>query len=406
MQIQLRKIADLSEDPANVRKHSERNIDSIVASLRRFNQQKPIVVDSNGVVRAGNGTLEAAKRLGWEEIQVAVSDLDSIDLTAYAIADNRTGELAEWDTDALKAAMDSIQENGVESTEVGFSAEDIDALAAGGTFGSASEITGGETTEPEIEDVEPEDPPEEPVTCLGDVWLCGEHRVLCGDSADGTPGVELASLVLTDPPYGVSGVQNTKTAKRRGGRKNDYDTFTDSVEYVASSIIPVVSCLVSTGVRVIITPGNRCVTKYPDPDSFGVFYQPASVALQSWGRADAQPILYYGRSPHGGIKLPAQSCSWTMTSAGRSESIEHPCPKPLKQWACLVASGSIAGDIVYDPFLGSGTTLIACEQLGRKCYGIEISPAYCDVIVRRWQTLTGKQATRESDGALFDDQKV
>lgn len=211
-----------------------------------------------------------------------------------------------------------------------------------------------------------------------------------GDCREILPTLGEVDVVVTDPPYGVDGQQNTKTAQRRGGRKNDYGTFTDSVEYVRETAVPIIERCVSAGIRVVMTPGNRCVTLYPVPDSFGAIYQPASVGLQPWGRADAQPILYYGKSPFGGNALPGQKCSYILTEA--PEPNGHPCPKPLKFWTKLVASASREGETVFDPFMGSGTTGVAAVNLGRKFIGIEIEERYFSIACKRIEA-----ALREPD---------
>jgi DNA modification methylase len=187
--------------------------------------------------------------------------------------------------------------------------------------------------------------------------------------------------VVTDPPYGVDGEQNTKSAKARGGKKNDYSAFKDSVEYVRYNAVPVIEQCVNNIGRVVLTPGNRCITLYPTPDSFGAIYQPASVGLQPWGRADAQPILYYGKSPYGGRSLPGQKCSYTLTET--AEPNGHPCPKPIRFWAQVVKAASKPGEKVLDPFMGSGTTGVACVKLGRSFIGIEIDETYFDIACRR-----------------------
>jgi ParB family chromosome partitioning protein len=123
-------VADLSLDPSNVRKHSRRNLDAIKASLRKFGQQKPIVVDAKGIVLAGNGTLTAAQELGWTEIQIVRTELAGVEATAFAIADNRTAELAEWEEDKLNAVLKSLRDEGVDLVDVGYSPEDLDQFAA------------------------------------------------------------------------------------------------------------------------------------------------------------------------------------------------------------------------------------------------------------------------------------
>lgn len=202
-----------------------------------------------------------------------------------------------------------------------------------------------------------------------------------GDSCAILPTLPAVDVVVTDPPYGVSGQQNTKTAKRRGGRKNDYLSFTDSVEYVQENAVWVIERCISGVGRVVLTPGNRCLTLYPVPDSFGAIYQPASVGLQPWGRADAQPILYYGKSPYGGNALPGQQCSYTLTET--AEPNGHPCPKPLAFWTKVVRSASLAGETVLDPFMGSGTTGVAAVNLGRKFIGVEREEQYFEIACRR-----------------------
>jgi DNA modification methylase len=211
--------------------------------------------------------------------------------------------------------------------------------------------------------------------------VIGDCELYLGDCREILPTLGPLDAVVTDPPYGVDGAQNTKTAKRRGGRKNDYGSFDDSVEYVEEVAVDLVTRLVRMGLRVVLTPGNRCLTLYPPPDSFGAIFQPASVGLQPWGRADAQPLLYYGKSPYGGNELPGRRCSYTATEA--AEPNGHPCPKPIKLWMKVVASASREGETVLDPFMGSGTTGVACVRMGRKFVGIEIDPDYFNVACLR-----------------------
>jgi len=202
-----------------------------------------------------------------------------------------------------------------------------------------------------------------------------------GDSFSIIQSLGTVQLLLTDPPYGVSGEKNTKNAQRAGGRKNAYTQFVDSPEYVCSVVIPIIGAAMFISERAIITPGNKCVTYYPPPASFGCFFQPASVGLQPWGRADSQPILYYGKSPRGGKELPSCKCSHTLTES--PENNGHPCPKPISAWTKLLWLGSVDGDTVLDPFMGSGTTLRAAKDLGRKAIGIEIEERYCEIAARR-----------------------
>jgi len=199
------------------------------------------------------------------------------------------------------------------------------------------------------------------------------------DCRDVLPHLEPVDLVLTDPPYGVDGAVNSKTRGR--GKSNEYLSFKDSILSVSMDVVPLIEDLIGKYRRAIITPGNRCLTMYPVPASFGSVYQPASVGLQSWGRADSQPILYYGKSPHGGKSLPSFSCSFQNTES--PERNGHPCPKPIGLWKKLVITGSREGETILDPFMGSGTTLRAAKDLGRKAIGIEIEEKYCEIAAKR-----------------------
>lgn len=209
----------------------------------------------------------------------------------------------------------------------------------------------------------------------------GDATLYLGDCLEILPTLQKVDAVITDPPYGVSGQQNTKSETRECGKKNDYIGFVDSAEYVATVAVPAVTAALAIAKRGVVTPGNSCFTLYPRPSSFGAFYQPASVGLQPWGRADAQPILYYGKHPIGGQAIPASKCSYQLVES--PEVNGHPCPKPTRAMIGLVAAASLPGEIVLDPFMGSGTTGVACAQLGRKFIGIEIEPKYFDIACRR-----------------------
>ena len=193
------------------------------------------------------------------------------------------------------------------------------------------------------------------------------------------PHLEYCGLMLTDPPYGVNGQQNSKTAGTP--RKNDYAGFVDSPGYVASVVIPAFTIALKICPRAIVTPGNRCLTMYPPPSSFGCFYQPASVGLQPWGRADAQPILYYGPFPRDTREIPGNKCSYVLTESPQVNG--HPYPKPYHAWLQLLRVGSLESDTVLDPFMGSGTTLEAAKNLGREAIGIEIEEKYCEIAAKR-----------------------
>jgi site-specific DNA-methyltransferase (adenine-specific) len=196
-----------------------------------------------------------------------------------------------------------------------------------------------------------------------------------GDCLDVLPQLEGIDVVLTDPPYGIEGGVGGGVARGKG----DYlGGFVDDPENVRIVVVPIIEWCIENAACVVVTPGNRNFCMYPQPKSFGAFYQPAAVGLQAFGNIDAQPIFYYGTAGGGRMGKP---CSYVLTET--PEVNGHPCPKPLKAWRKLLANISDPGDLILDPFMGSGTTLRAAKDLGRRAIGIEINEAYCEIAVKR-----------------------
>lgn len=203
-----------------------------------------------------------------------------------------------------------------------------------------------------------------------------------GDCREILPQIGRFDLLLTDPPYGVSGEHNSKTAG--SPQKNAYGTFKDSPEYVRERVIPAINVALGICKAGIVTPGNRCLTFYPAPNSFGSFFQPASVGLQPWGRADSQPIFYYGSFPWDSKRIPENKCSFRLTES--PEKNGHPCPKPIGAWLTLASIGAKAGESILDPFAGSGTTGRVAKDIGAKATLIEIEEIYCEIAAKRmWE---------------------
>jgi DNA modification methylase len=197
-----------------------------------------------------------------------------------------------------------------------------------------------------------------------------------GDCLDILPTLTGIDAVITDPPYGINGGSGHINLERG---KGNYGELEDTPEYIRDVIVPIVCRLIDACGCVVLTPGNKNFSLYPQPDSFGVFYQPASVGLQVFGNCDAQPIFYYGKNPtkkNMGTKL-----SWQLTEA--PEKNGHPCVKPIKAWTKLVAAVTLPGMTVFDPFMGSGTTGVACINLGLNFIGCEIDEGYFKIAERR-----------------------
>jgi len=504
MKTELAKIKELSSDPANVRKHDDRNLDSIKASLKRFGQQKPIVVDGKGIVVAGNGTLDAAKSLGWKEIQIVRTELVGADAVAYAIADNRTAELAIWDDDALAQTLASLKTD-----------ESIDELVTGFTEQEIDDLIGKNIDD--IEEDEVPELPEEAVTQVGDLWLLGEHRLLCGDTTDSENVARLvgdASLVMlhADPPYGMGkekdGIANdnlyaekldkfqmqwwnawrTKTADNGSayvwgnapdlwrlwyqGGLQDSERLTMRNEIVwakGSAGAGGISHIGYAGLRLYPQETERCLFFMVGEQGFnnnadnywegwdGILHKlQKDCDAMGWTSQDIKRICGVGMYCHWFTesqwrfipeehykKLQAEAKKvgehdafkrehdafkrehdelkrehdelkrefyatraffnnthdnmtdvWQFERVSGEERHGHATPKPVEMVARAIKSSSDEGDAVGVPFAGTCPELIACEQLNRKCYGMEIDPLYCDVIVKRWENLTGEKAER------------
>ena len=365
-------IGSVNPDAANARRHPERNLDAIVASLSRFGQRAPIVVQKQGmIVRAGNGRLEAAKKLGWTHIAAVIVDESSVDATAFAIADNRTSDLAEWDDETLASLLDTLP------------AELRDA--AGYSEGELGSLL--DSLRPDVAEDEAPEPLAEAVSKTGDLWECGGHRVLCGDctieaDVDRVTGGK-CDLCLTDPPYGC------------GEAYVSHDDTQGALGSLAERFFPlaVKRCTV-----VAFTPGIQNIRHYPHADWMLCWFYGVGVGRTPWGFTCWQPVCVWGKDPQlangKGCHPDGVNKLMSQDDAAQNRELDHACPKPLSVWVWFLDRLTTKRDqTVYEPFSGSGTTIIACEQLNRRCYAIEIEPRYVDVSVRRWENLTGKAAT-------------
>ena len=216
---------------------------------------------------------------------------------------------------------------------------------------------------------------------MSDPWVkritIGDAVLYLGDCLEILPTLPKVDAVITDPPYGINGYRGTVNMAR--GKANYTDAFPDTAEYVRDVVVHGVRQMIAMCGCVVLTPGNRNFSAYPQPDSFGCFYQPASVGMQGFGNADAQPIFYYGKNAS--KKNMGVPCSYQLTES--PEVNGHPCVKPYKAWSKIVGNVTLQGHTVLDPFMGSGTTGVACLNLGRKFVGIEIEPRYFDIACER-----------------------
>lgn len=391
MNVRTVSISKVALDPANVRTHDERNLKAIADSLRLFGQRKPIVVmqaDGGFVVIAGNGTLEAARLLGWDEIAVAVvpDNWTSDEAAAYAIADNRSAELAAWDEAGLNMQLAELEAAGWEPETLGFDGN------------------GGLGADEVVEDDVPE-PPADPVTKPGDLWLLGDHRVLCGDSTDHAAvarlmGGGVADAMFTDPPWNVAiGGDGNPRHRQRAGLKNDNlpaEEFAAFLNGFAGASLPYVS-----GDVYCVLGASEWPTLDLALRNNGLHWSATIIWVKDMfvlGRSKYhrryEPIWYGWRDKSSFCDRRNLDDVWEIPRPKRSD--EHPTMKPVELVARAIENS--APSSVLDPFLGSGTTLIAAEQTGRVCYGLELDPGYCDVIVQRWENLTGGKAVLADEG--------
>lgn len=371
----------------------------VKASIQEFGFQQPIVVDKEGVIIVGHTRHQAALALGLPKVPVVVADnLTSSQAKAYRLADNRTNEEATWADNLLALELDELKLSEFDLALTGFSDEELSAYCA------LAEATQSGLT---VDDACPE-PPLQPKSRLGDVWILGNHRLMCGDSTtvadvERLMAGEKADMVWTDPPYNIA---YEGGSKKREMIKNDL--VDDFYQFLLDAYT------VAYGV---MTPGAAIYVTHADTErvNFTKAFVDAGFHLSSviiwaknnstFGRQDYfwkhEPMLYgwHSGGAHQWHGPNTEDTVWCIDRPSRSE--EHPTMKPIPLIERALSNSSTAGQVVLDLFGGSGSTLVACEKTARFARLMELDPKYCDVIVKRWQDFTGKQAVH-ADGALFD----
>jgi site-specific DNA-methyltransferase (adenine-specific) len=383
MKIERLALAKLRHDDQNARTHDQANLKAIAGSLEQFGQRKPIVITQDNKVVAGNGTLTAAKLIGWTEIDCArvPADWSADQIKAYALADNRTAELAQWDEQGMAAQLLDLQEAGFDIESFGFELVnppvDLDSIE---------------------EDEIPEDAPTR--TALGDIWKLGRHRLMCGSSTNLDDMAKLmqgdkADIVFTDPPYGVAytgGIQFKDGVVQKNNREMIQNDDTDIYESVMEML-----GLYANGPCYIWFADKEAEGIYKAANKFGDVHaviiwvkNGGYGALSANYKAKHEPCLYW--KPKGKtlnfIGSTTETTVWEINKDGKNKL--HPTQKPVMLAA--KALGNHSGRIVFDGFGGSGATLIAAEQAEKDCYMMELDPKYCDVIIQRWENLTGQKA--------------
>lgn len=369
MEIIYKKVDELIPYINNARTHNDEQVSQICASINEYGFTNPILIDENNSIIAGHGRLLAAKKLKMKEVPcIVLCGLTEAQKKAYIIADNKLALNAGWDDELLKIEFENLKELDFDLNLIGFSADEIDAI-----------LNNIEDDKEIVEDEFDEEPPEEPKSKVGDIYQLGNHRLMCGDSTKLEDVEKLmngnkADMVFTDPPYGMNAVSKSGVLSE----KYKTDIMNDDDNTVA------------------INSFNLCKSYFKE-------------AKQVWWGAN-----YYTECLHsaecwivwdknnGGSDQTDCELAWTnfrsvvrqFTMASEKINRVHPTQKPLNLISQILKKFDKNNEYnnIVDLFGGSGSTLIACEQLNRKCYMMELDPKYIDVIIQRWENFTGEKA--------------
>lgn len=387
LRILYRAVTDLIPYARNARTHSDAQVLQIAASIREFGFTNPILVDADGGIIAGHGRVMAARKLGLQQVPtIELRHLTDAQRRAYVLADNKLALNAGWDPELLKLEIADLQADGFDLALTGFDGDELATLLADPTEGLT-------------------DPDETPavqakaVTEPGDVWVLGRHRLVCGSctdmvAVDAAMNGDTADLCLTDPPYGLG--------KGKESGKNDYAEYEDTRDNLinlAKDWLPIARTVAKV---VVFSPGVTNQWLYPEPNWVMCWFYGGGQLRSPWGFNCWQPFLCYGKEPGLAAGRGARPDAIDMNTPANAADINHPCPKPVKLWEWFLERlVFVENAILFEPFSGSGTTIMAAERKNISVRAVELTPVYVDVAVRRWQQFTGKAAVLESDGRTF-----
>jgi len=373
----------------NSRTHSDEQVVQVAASIKEFGFTNPVLVDKDNMIIAGHGRMKAAMRLGLTEVPcIRLDHLNDFQKKAYIIADNKLALNAGWDDELLRLELGQLNEDGFDLSLTGFDDDELSKLLI-------PEQIDGLTDEDDVPEV-----PEDPVTVEGDVWVLGNHRLMCGDSTsidavDKLMNGQKADMVFTDPPYNIDyqGVSD-----KRDKIANDKMADNDFVQFLKDSIMGCETMYVCCSWQYahLFRSALEGIARSPKAMIVWDKVNPAQHLDKYFKQHEI--IWYYG--DFGGHKT-LRGDIWQMK---RQRNTVHPTMKPVELIDIAMVDQPNKKN-VYDAFGGSGSTLISCEKNHRDCYMMELDQKYCDVIIKRWQDFTGKEAVHE-DGRKFNDLKV
>ena len=418
IKVEVRSIDAVRPYPNNANKHSKKQIGKLTDSLIEFGWTFPILIDDDGVIIAGHGRWEAAKRLGFEKVPViCLSDLSDAQVKAYRLTDNRLAQDAAWDNELVAMELQVLDGLDFDLEATGFEMGEIDFFIDG-----LNDAAGDDVPE-EIPQIEAD---QRAVTQTGDVWLLGKHRIVCGDSTvlsvyQTLMAGAVARMVFTDPPYNVpvdGHVSGNGAVKHREFAMASGEMTEEAFRtFLHKWLTRIVACSLDGALLYVCIDWRHHHSVINVADALGLEHKNTCVWVKNNGgmgslyrsRHELVVVLKTGKARHiNNVELGKHGRNrtnvWEYAGAntfrdGRMEDLAmHPTVKPTDMVADAIMDTSKRGDIVLDPFCGSGTTIIAAERAGRHAYAIEIDPLYCDTAIRRWQAETGQDAVLEASG--------
>ena len=404
MELIKKKVSDLIPYINNSRIHSEEQITQIISSIKEFGFTNPILLSPDNSIIAGHGRLQAIKRLGHEEVPcIIISGLTKTQIKALIIADNQLALNAGWDLEKLSVEVEGLKDEDFNIDILGFEDDFLKDL-----FFKENEGLIDEDATPDVL--------ENPKSKLNDVWVLGSHKIICGDSTKAEDYKHLfkdhiADMIFTDPPYNVNysgrGKNDLGKIINDNMEENKFVLFLDDVFKLMSDNLKPLSILY------VCHPDSHSKPKIAFELAFDKYFKKSSTliwnkgnAVMGWQdyRSQHEPILYgwkEGKGKHNFYGDRTKTSIWNIKRDSTTQ-YKHPTQKPVELVKEAILNSSKEKDIIFDPFSGSGSTLIACEKLNRICYGIELDNKFVDVIIQRWQQFTGKEAIHEQTGKTYN----
>jgi DNA modification methylase len=404
MELIKKKVSELIPYINNSRTHSEEQITQLISSVKEFGFTNPILLAPDNSIIAGHGRLQAVKRLGHEEVPcIIVQGLTKTQIKALIIADNQLALNAGWDLEKLSVEIEGLEADKFDISLLGFDDKFLNDVLFKENEGFTDED-------------ETPNAPENPKSKLNDIWILGTHKIICGDSTKAEDYKSLfkdhiADMIFTDPPYNVdySGRGKNDLGKIINDNmdENKFVLFLDNVFKLMSDNLKPLSILY------VCHPDSHSKPKIAFEIAFDKYFKKSSTLIWNKGnagmgwqdyRSQHEPILYgwkQGKGKHNFYGDRTKTSIWNIKRDSTTQ-YKHPTQKPVELVKEAILNSSKEKDIIFDPFSGSGSTLIACEKLNRICYGIELDNKFVDVIIQRWQQFTGKEAIHEQTGKTYN----